>query len=195
MRSVALCLAVAFSLALAACSPSVDYASTISTSQALGTPLLKITNDGVGGISSDTRYGQKTIEAALPGFTTEGLQSAVETRTEWAIAAFSSDGFQVLQVFKAGNGKVRTVHGTSDHLEGPNGERIGMSLDELGIHRRDCRVGEALWRGMAICKAKNAPNVELVFSIPQFMGPFDKLPSNEELDSAYLQRILWTPKA
>ncbi|WP_417669374.1 DUF1131 family protein [Roseibium sp.] len=178
-----------------ACSPALDYEGPVQIARTSNVTLVQITNDSVGGITPETTYGSKAIEAALPGFTTEGIQTAEENRTEWALAAFNSDGFQVLQVFKGKGGKVRTVHGVTHHLQGPNGERIGNTFYEIGLGRNDCRVGRNLWRGMAICKAKNAPNVELVFAIPQFQGPFDELAPDIALQDATLQRIVWTPRA
>lgn len=178
---------------LTACSPSSDFGGPVHVPRTSNVTLVEISKDGVGGINAETRYGAKSIEAALPGFTTEGIQTAVENNTEWATAAFNSDGFQVLQVFKGKNGKVRAVHGVTHHLQGPNGERIGMTLSETGNTRSDCRAGKNLWRGMAICTARNTPNVELVFAIPQFQGPYDKLASASELKKANLQRIVWRP--
>ncbi|NVK34907.1 MAG: DUF1131 family protein [Rhodobacteraceae bacterium] len=199
MRFTASGLVCLFGLLLASCSPSVDYSGDLGSSSASGpkrdTSLLQITDSGVGGITVDTTYGPKSIAAVMPGYTTDGIQSAVETTTEWATVVFNADGFQVLQAFKAKNGKVREVHGVSPFLQGPNGERIDMSFDQIGLSRRNCRVGKALWRGMAICQAKNTSNVELVFAIPQYQGPFDRLPPDDELRQATLQRILWTPNA
>lgn len=182
-------------LFISACSPTVDYTGPVQVAQTSDITLVEISRDGVGGINADTRYGTKSIEAALPGFTTEGIQTAEENETEWAIGAFNSDGFQVLQIFKGNDGKVRAVHGVTHHLKGPNGERIGMTFAEVGTSRSDCRAGQNLWRGMAICKAKGVPNVELVYAIPQFTGPFDRLAPESELRKASLQRILWFPQA
>ncbi|GAA0772911.1 DUF1131 family protein [Roseibium denhamense] len=193
---------LAFSLLTAAiasaCSPSADLERSPASAQLARTSnvtLVHITEDQVGGITNDTQYGQKAIESALPGFTTEGIQTAVEDNTEWALAAFNTDGFQVLQVFKGNDGKVRTVHGVTHHLQGPNGERIGMTFAEIGSARANCRVGRNLWRGMAICQSQGHPNVELVYAIPGYQGPFDRLPVAQELFDAELQRILWTPKS
>ncbi|MEJ8473873.1 DUF1131 family protein [Roseibium algae] len=182
-------------LTVGACSPTVDYNGPLQSARTSTVTLVQITNDSVGGITADTVYGQKSIAAALPGLTTEGIQTAEENRTEWAIAAFNSDGFQVLQVFKGKNGKVRAVHGVTHHLQGPNGERIGMAFHEIGLGRMNCRIGKGLWRGMAICHAKNARNVDLVFAIPQYQGPFDQLPPDIELQDSILQRIIWTPNS
>lgn len=188
-----LCL---LALSAAACSPTADLDGTSGRlSRTSDTTLVQITDDHVGGINGSTQFGQKAIEAALPGFTTEGVQTANEDSTEWALAAFNSDGFQVLQVFKGQNGKVRTVHGVTPQLQGPNGERIGMTFSDIGTSRADCRVGKNLWRGMAICRSQGHPNVELVYAIPGYDGPFDRLPVENDLFDAELQRILWTPKS
>ncbi|ADZ71412.1 DUF1131 family protein [Polymorphum gilvum] len=178
---------------LGACSPTVDYDGPVTVARTSNVTLVQITRTGVGGITADTAYSAKAIQAALPGFTTDGIQTAVEDSTEWAIGAFNSDGFQVLQVFKGANGRIRTVHGVTHHLQGPNGERIGMTFAEVGTRRSDCRVGRNLWRGMAICTARGADNVELVYAIPQYTGPFDALPPDGELRGAAIQRILWSP--
>lgn len=183
-------------LAASACSPTGDYDGTSGRLvQTSNVTLVQITEDQVGGITPDTSYGSKAIESALPGFTTEGVQTAVENKTEWALAAFNTDGFQVLQVFKGSKGKVGSVHGVTHHLQGPNGERIGMTFSDIGTARSDCRAGRNLWRGMAICESTGHPNVELVYAIPGYQGPFDRLPPSKELFDAELQRILWTPKS
>ncbi|MEP0233648.1 DUF1131 family protein [Roseibium sp.] len=194
MRSPLLGFACLFGLLAAACSPTVDYDGPVQIARTSNVTLVQINDDTVGGITAETTYGEKSIAAALPGFTTEGVQTAVEDTTEWAIAAFNSDGFQVLQVFKGKGGKVRTVHGVTHHLQGPNGERIGMTFSEIGSARADCRVGRNLWRGMAICRSKGHENVELVYAIPGYQGPFDQLPPSKELFDAQLQRIVWTPR-
>lgn len=185
---------VVFAALAAACSPTLDAGAPATAFRTSDVTLLQITDDSVGGITKETPYGQKAIESSLPGFTTEGIQTAVENKTEWALAAFNTDGFQVLQVFKGQDGKVRTVHGVTHHLQGPNGERIGMTFAEIGSARSDCRIGQNLWRGMAICRSDGHPNVELVYAIPGYTGPFDKLPPAQELFDAQLQRILWTPR-
>ncbi|MCX2722200.1 DUF1131 family protein [Roseibium salinum] len=194
MRVNAIVFACLAAFTGAACSPTADFQSSGRLARTSDLTLVQITEDHVGGITSETPYASKAIESALPGFTTDGIQTAVEDNTEWALAAFNSDGFQVLQVFKGQNGKVRTVHGVTHHLQGPNGERIGMTFSEVGSARSDCRVGKNLWRGMAICKSEGHPNVELVYAIPGYKGPFDQLPAENDLFDAELQRILWTPK-
>ncbi len=70
-----------------------------------------------------------------------------------------------------------------------------MSMRQAKVRRADCRNGRKLWRGMAVCKARGTSRVTLVFAIPGFTGPFDRLPSAEELKRAELQRIVWTAKS
>ncbi len=195
MRLPAIGFACLLALGAAACSPSTDLEGTSARLSLAAEPtFIRISDDSVGGITAETTYSSKAIEAALPGFTTEGIQSADENHTEWAEAVFDSNGFQVLQVFKGNNGKIGTVHGVTYHVQGPNGERVGMTLSEIGTSRADCRVGRNLWRGMAICKSEGHPNVQLVYAIPGYQGPFDRLPAENDLFDAQLQRILWTPK-
>lgn len=153
---------------------------------------LRITPQGIGELTADTAYSSKAIEQALPGFTTQPIQTAVEDHTLWTTGAFH-EGFQVLQVLKGKDGKIGEVHGVTHHLTGPNGERIGMSLTQIGTSIGDCRVGRNLWRGMAICQARGASNIKLVYAIPGFDGPFDRLPPNDQLSGSILQRIIWSP--
>ncbi|WP_106751901.1 DUF1131 family protein [Pannonibacter carbonis] len=201
MRFVPLFAALGLSVVMAACSQTSNYVETTSSvpsaipaaARTSNVTLVQITGQGVGGINASTPYSSKAIQAALPGFTTDSIQTAVEMTTENAIGAFNSDGFQVLQVFKASDGRIRTVHGVTHHLAGPNGERIGMTFAEVGTRRSDCRIGQELWRGMAICTARGVPNVQLVYAIPQFTGPWDQLPPDNQLRGAAIQRILWTP--
>lgn len=201
MRLVSLIAALGLATLLPACTQTSNFVETTSSVTSVvpaavrtsNVTLVQITGQGVGGINAATPYSSKAIQAALPGFTTDSIQTAVETTTENAIGAFNSDGFQVLQIFKSGDGRIRTVHGVTHHLSGPNGERIGMTFAEVGTRRSDCRIGKELWRGMAICSARGVANVQLVYAIPQFTGPWDQLPPDNQLRGAAIQRILWTP--
>ncbi len=193
-RSVQFACSLILVMGAVACAPTEQYSGPILVDRTSNVTLVQITSKSVGGLTSETPYSQKAIEAALPGFKTEGLQSAVENKTQWAIGAFNSDGFQVLQVFKGAGGKIGEVHGVTHHLQGPNGERIGMTFGEIGTSRSDCRVGKNLWRGMAICSARGADNIKLVYAISQYDGPFDRLAPPSQLRNAALQRIIWTPE-
>lgn len=154
--------------------------------------VLTVTDAGAGGITPNTGYGPKAIGEALPGYSIETIQTAVEDGTKWTYAAFL-DGLQMVQVFKGKDGKVGPVHGVGDAIAGPNGERLGMTFDQSRLPRSACRVGRKLWRGMAICKAHNSEAVSLVFAISGYQGPFDRLPDSADLSGATLQRIIWTP--
>lgn len=154
--------------------------------------VLTVTDQGVGGLTSETAYGPKTIGAAMPGYVIETIQTAGESGTQWTYAAFL-DGLQMIQIFKGKGGKIGMVHGVGDAMAGPNGERLGMTFSQTSLPRKACRVGKNLWRGMAICRAANTESVSLVFAISGYTGPFDRLPSREALAGATLQRILWKP--
>lgn len=181
---------VLLALFVAGCVPSSldDTVESIPTRT-----FVQIQAQSAGPLTPDTAYSASAIKAKMPGFTTETITAGVESSTVAAYGVFS-DGIQVLQVHKGANGRIGPVHGVTHHLSGPNGERIGQTYGELRIDRDDCRVGRDLWRGMALCQARGADNVTLVFAIPQFQGPFDRLAPDGELDDAVLQRIVWEPR-
>lgn len=154
--------------------------------------VLSITDAGVAGLTSETRYGPKSIGEAMPGYQIETIQTAGETGTQWTYAAFLN-GLQMAQIFKGTGGKIGVVHGVGDAVAGPNGERLGMTFGQSRLPRSACRVGTGLWRGMGLCQAANTNNVTLIFAISGFTGPFDRLPPANQFDQATLQRILWTP--
>ncbi|WP_205470687.1 DUF1131 family protein [Breoghania sp. L-A4] len=165
-------------LLTAGCVTSSDTGS--SSSAMPDQSLLRITAQSAGTLTAETPYSTKAIEAVHEGFTTQPIQIAVEDHTLWTIGAFY-EGFQMLQVIKGKDGKIGQVHGVSPHLTGPNGERIGMSFAQVGMARGDCRVGTNLWRGMAVCPARGADNITLVFAIPGYAGPFDQMPPPSSL--------------
>ncbi|WP_018698589.1 DUF1131 family protein [Amorphus coralli] len=153
---------------------------------------LTITESGAGPVNGSTRYSEAAIKEALPWAEVRGITAARENSTAWTLAAYR-DGIMVIQLYKGSGGKIGEIHGVTQHLTGPNGERIGMSLAQAGVSRSSCRVGRNLWRGMAVCPARGADNVTLVFAIPGYRGPFDSLPSASDLKKAELQRIVWKP--
>lgn len=173
---------------IAACSGADDFLETPIPDQT----LLSITANGVGPIDGTTPFSKEGIEAKLPGYEARSIQSAVEDGTVWVFAAFS-DGKQVIQLFKGKAGRVGAVHGVTQYLLGPAGERIGMSFNDIGPATGDCRMARNLWAGMVICPSRGAGNVALVFSIPEYEGASGKLPPAELLDKATLQRIIWKP--
>lgn len=183
------CAGLALALLAAGCVPSSlnDTVESIPTRT-----FVQIQPQSVGPLTPDTVYSASGIQAKMPGFTAETITAGVESSTVAAYGVFS-DGIQVLQVHKGTNGRIGPVHGVTHHLAGPNGERIGQTFRELRIDRDDCRVGRDLWRGMALCRARGADNITLVFAIPQFQGPFDRLAPDSELSEAVLQRIVWEP--
>lgn len=177
-------------LALAGCAAP---AGPLSEDRVSSTTWLVITDEGAGGVRSGTPYTEATLATVVPGAEIQSVQTAVEDRTVWSHAAFV-DGVQAVQFFKAADGTVGELHGVSPHLAGPNGERIGMTMRQARVRRRDCRNGRKLWRGMAVCKARGSKRVTLIFAIPEYKGPFERLASAEDLKRAELQRIVWRAK-
>lgn len=154
--------------------------------------MVIVTDAGIANLSKDTKYTDAGLRDAFPGYEIETIRIAHETGTAWVHAAFLN-GLQVVQIVKGSNRQIKAAYGVGDIVAGPNGERMGQSFSQLGLNRDNCRVGKSLWRGMAICDAKNATKVKLVLSIAGYQGPFDKLANQQDLAAATLQRIIWVP--
>ncbi|XWN30680.1 MAG: DUF1131 family protein [Devosia sp.] len=168
-------------------------AAPVTEAAVSSSTFLVITDEGAGAINAATPYNEASLSAVAPDVEIRSIQTAIEDRTTWTHAAFVGE-VQAVQFFKGPAGRVGEIHGVTQHLAGPNGERIGMTMAQAGVRRRDCRNGKSLWRGMAVCKARGARHVSLVFSIPQYEGPFNRLASSEDLKRAELQRIVWRAK-
>jgi len=162
----------------------------VTTAEVSSETWLVITDDGAGSVRSGTPYLESHLTGVAEGAEIRSIQTAKETSTTWTHAAFIND-IQAVQFFKGRGNTVSEIHGVGQNLAGPNGEKIGMTMRQAGVSRRDCRNGRALWQGMAICKARGTRHVALVFSIPGYEGPFDRLPPAEDLKRARLQRIVW----
>jgi hypothetical protein len=179
-------------LALAGC--VATPAEPLSEAKVSSETWLRITDEGVGPLSAGTPFQEKVLATVAPGAEIRPVEAAQERSTTWTRAAFINN-VQAVQFFKGDGGTVGEIHGVGQNLSGPNGERIGMSMRQAGVSRADCRNGEALWRGMAVCRARGTRHVSLIFSIPQYEGPFDSLPSDEDLRRAELMRIVWHANA
>jgi hypothetical protein len=177
-------------LALAGC---VAESEPLPDAAVSSTTWLTITDDGVGPLTAGAPFQDATLATVAPGADIRTVEAAQESRTTWTRAAFIND-IQAVQFFKDGN-TVGEIHGVSQNLTGPNGERLGMTMRQARVARSDCRAGRDLWTGMAVCKARGAEHVSLVFSIPQYAGPFDVLPSADDLERATLMRIVWNARA
>lgn len=179
---------VAGAAALAGC--VATPAEPVTEDRVSSATWLVITDDGAGEVHTGTAFRESNLARVAEGAQIRPIQTARETDTVWTQAAFIDD-VQAVQFFKGEGGTVGEMHGVTQHLAGPNGERIGMTMRQAGVRRSDCRNGEALWRGMAVCKARGARHVTLVFSIPGYDGPFDTLAPEKDLERAELQRIVW----
>lgn len=153
---------------------------------------VRFTAASAGPVTAETAYSASSLGALMPQFQIKPIETANENNTTSALAAFSN-GLQVMQFLRGSNGRVGEVFGVSENIVGPNGERLGMTFRQARVSHGSCRMGGELWTDMAICPAPGTRNVFLVFAVPQYRGPLDKLPPPAELDGAELQRIVWRP--
>ncbi len=153
---------------------------------------FRITAAGVPGLPPGTAFSKKAIEALEPGYVVSSVTMATEQSESVAALALFREGLQVLQVLPGQGGRIGAIHGVSESLVGPNGERIGMTFREARMNRADCREGQGNWLAMPICTARGAPNITFVFAIPGYISA-GGLPDDATLAGATLQRIIWVP--
>lgn len=180
--------------ALAACSTPMDMLDTLP---GRAETYVNVTAEGAGPLTAATAYDSKAILAAMPGYTSGSVLIGLETETANALVLFhqiQGGQVQVLQILPGPEGKIGQIHGVSQHVEGPAGERPGMSFADAKADIATCRMGTTLWIGMVICRSKGAPNVLLSFSLKSDTPPGTSLPPAAQLKDAELQRIIWMPK-
>ncbi|PLX39010.1 MAG: DUF1131 domain-containing protein [Hyphomicrobiales bacterium] len=149
--------------------------------------------EAAGPLGSTPAYSSAEVKSRMPGYETVTAETALEDKVYPTLAVLK-DGQQVLQLFKGSDGRAREVHAVSGIVGGPAGEQVGMTFRRAGMKRSDCRVGRNLWRGMAVCPSRKASNVQLVFALPGYRGPFTQMPSEKMIGDATLQRMVWKPR-
>jgi hypothetical protein len=152
-----------------------------------------ISANAAGPITADTAYSAATMRQLFPNERIDVISTADEDGVVNALTVFS-DGLQVMMIVPASGGKsIKAVHGSGLAVAGPNGERLGMTFRQSGISRNDCEVGTGPWLGMAVCTARSAPNVKLVFDNGGWNGSPNELAPASSLAEGSLQRIVWIP--
>lgn len=153
-----------------------------------------ITTASAGPITPDTAYSAATFRKLFPNERIDVISTADEDGVVNALTVFS-DGLQVMMVVPAAGGRtIKSVHGSGLAVAGPNGERLGMTFRQAGMSRNDCTVGHGPWLGMAVCTARGAPNVRLVFDNGGWNGSPKELAPASSLAEGKLQRIVWIPQ-
>lgn len=186
--------AALIALLLASCAGQTSLDGSGAISNAPASSLYTLTAASAGPITSATAYGSGTIKSLFPGRRTQAVQIADDERTVYALAVFE-DGLQTIAVEPNNtNSAIVAVHGLGPGVAGPQGERIGMTFDEVGMSSSRCHAGQQLWAGMPICTANGAQNVTLVFDPgPGNAGKPGQLPSRGAIGKSKLTRIVWTP--
>lgn len=154
---------------------------------------FQITTDQAGPVTGAIPFSKSGLQKLFPGKDIETIRLATDAKTFYGFVVFE-DGLQVMAAEPdAGNRTIVAIHGLGPAVAGPNGETIGMPFSAAGISRRSCKVGKNLWAGMAICTARGASNISLVFFDGSWGAPTGSLPPSDKLAIGQLQRIVWTP--
>ena len=181
-------------LALAGCG-GLDL--TASAPRRLSGPKgfpIAITGAAVGSLNAAVPFERKALQAALPGFQIKDIRAYAQGAEKPALGAFEN-GVQVLQIFPdASKQRIGEIHAVRETVTGPSGERIGGSFADSGA-RFSCRPGSGEYRGLVLCSSAVAPNVALIYSVPDYHGVDGKLPPADRLAKAVLQQIIWQPQA
>ncbi|MEJ8571350.1 DUF1131 family protein [Microbaculum marinum] len=152
-----------------------------------------ITAESAGPITPETGYSAATFRQLFPNERIDVISTADEDGVVSALTVFS-DGLQVMMIIpERSGGGIKAVHGSGLAVAGPNGERLGMTFRQAGISRDSCSVGHGPWLGMAVCTARGAPNVRLVFDNGGWNGSPNELAPASSLAEGELQRIVWIP--
>lgn len=177
-------IALAFLSACASSSGSLESIREVE--------LLRFSENTAGPITGAEKLGKAQLSELFPNSTVDSILTAQEQKTIWALAVFQ-EGVQIIQVIRNGS-TVSEVHGVGSSVTGPGQKRVGTFFRQSGFTKSDCRVGKSLWIGAAICRDPDTPNIDYVYSISEYSGPFDILPNDDILATAVLQRIVWRPQ-
>ena len=153
---------------------------------------LRITDDGVGGITARTPYTPEAVSAALGGLPVKATKIYFEDIPVPALEA-TRDGKRVLLVFKhpAGTRVIRAVVFAPDS-ETSTGVAIGMLMSRIYQHLPDlqCRNGLDEQSGLVFCPAPGLGNVRFAFRC-NYSTPEDSLPPASVLARCPLANITW----
>ena len=186
----------ALAFVVAACAGQTPQTGTGAISSAPVSGDFTLTGQSAGKITPATGFSQSAIQQLYPGRRLQTTRIADDRHTFHALSVYDQ-GLQTIAVIPAdGGSRIKAVHGLGPNVAGPNGERIGMTFSEIGQNRGRCSVGQNLWRGMPICRARGADNVLLVFDPgPENIGSQTELPGRAILSQSRLQRIVWQPRS
>jgi hypothetical protein len=155
---------------------------------------IRIESSGAGPLDGSVPFDAARIVALLPDYTTGNALISLETQTTDALVLFHPNpggAVQTLQVLPHADGRIGEIHGVSRQVRGPAGERPGMSFADAKVDASTCRMGTALWAGLAVCRSSGARNVLLTFSFRGAAGNATALPTGDDLATAELQRVIW----
>lgn len=194
-------MAIILLLPLSACSPGTQHAMTQPASfdkqkVTLGkpgyvnsTPILRLTRSGLDTVDPQITYSKQKLQAALPDFTLDTVQTATDRQIKWLLTAFKNGQQQVqFEPDRAGR-KIARIHMVGQETSGPNGERIGMTFAQTNGVRRTCEPGHATWSNMALCRDGT---LTYIYAPQNYGATSRNLPPAPILAHFRLVRIIWT---
>ena len=154
-------------------------------------PVIRITPAGLGAVGAQTPYSSKSLQAALPDFSFDTVQTATGSEITWLLTAFK-DGLQQAQFEPDRTRKtIARIHVVGQETAGPNGERLGMTYAETNGARLSCQPGHDEWTGMALCTSDGG-RLTYIYAPQDYAGPDGALPPAKTLANSHLVRMIWS---
>jgi len=154
--------------------------------------MLRITDDGVGGITAQTPYTPEAVSAALGGLPVKATKIYFEDIAVPALEA-TRDGKRVLLAFRhpAGTRVVWARVYAPDSVTS-TGVAVGMLMSRIYDHlpNLQCRNGLKQQSGLVFCPAPGLGNVRFAFRC-NYATPDDSLPPASVLARCPLASITW----
>lgn len=155
---------------------------------------LSVSDEGLGAISTDTRFDQKEIQGLLHGYVVKSEKESPleDAYTVFVIMDHKSRLATIQSTLDAK--KILCIRVTSNKVNNALGPRVGMeygSIYEDVIHD-SCIPGTDALSGQVICHAPNSKFISYVFK-GQYAGPNGAVPDIVNLKTFVLNEIVWLP--
>ncbi|AAK22047.1 DUF1131 family protein [Caulobacter vibrioides] len=189
-------------LLLAACGPAkTDQVSkaddsakgpvTVAIAPYAGGPL-KISNDGVGPITSAVAFDLATLKVLFPKAKVEQAFLQSGEGPTLPIITVEQDNTPLAEIGKRDEGDIAYVRVEAGDARGPGDEQLLAKWGVLGFTANQCRAGEGREVNMTICVRPDAPQVAYVFGVPGWTKP--ELPPEATLKAkGQLNALIWRP--
>jgi hypothetical protein len=192
---------MAAAVLLQACAPSPLKQAAAPKAAPYQSGPLPVGVWGVGPIRAATYFESPVIRALFPAAQVSDGNVRVSDDETMAVITVAQAGVEMLEIDDGtGNapgtndpmiGSVRVLGGP---VQGPHGERLGMSWNAAHFDLSECDLGSDRDRNTVFCARPGAGAVTYQFAVPGYDS--EEVPPESLLRKvAYVKAIVWTPPA